>query len=88
MPQAIWYTQDAEYTFNSVPENIRWYLSVALTESGETETFDDLPVYAVNVRFPTNDNDAWLWVSMRMKEYFQEHNGDDFIRAYPAEMIY
>lgn len=87
MPQAIWYTQDADYTFNAVPENIRWYLSVALNE-GETETFDDLPVYAVNVRFPTNDNDSWLWVSMRLKEYFQEHNGDDFIRAYPAEMIY
>ena len=87
MPQAIWYTQDADYAFKYVPENIIWYLSVELNE-GETDTFDDLPVYAVNVRFPTNDNYAWIWVSMRLKEYFQEHNGDDFIRAYPAEMIY
>lgn len=87
MPQAIWYTQDPEYTFNDVPENITWYLSTELND-GEIETFEDLPVYAVNVRFPLNDNDAWLWVSMRVKEYFQEHNGDDFIRVYPAEITY
>ena len=87
MPQAIWYTQDAEYTFNDVPESITWYLS-AMIEEGEYIYFEDLPVYAVNVRFPTDDNDAWLWVSMRIKEYFQEHNGDDFIRDYPAEIIY
>ncbi len=88
MPLAIWYTQDPEYTFNDVPENITWYLSTELNEDGEAVDFEDLPVYAVNVRFPLNDNYAWLWVSMRAKEYFQEHNGDDFIRFYPASILY
>lgn len=88
MPLAIWYTQNAEYTFNDVPENITWHLSVELTEDGTAVTFEDQPVYAVNVRFPLNDNYAWLWVSMRIKECFQEHNGDDFIRFYPSSILY
>ena len=84
MPQAIWYTLDGSFEFNTVPETIsHWYLSTELDRD-----FVEHTVYAINVRFNMNDPNAYAWVMNQIRMYFEEHNGDDFIREFPVEIIY
>ena len=54
MPQAIWYTLDESFEFNTVPETIsHWYISTELDRD-----FNGQTVYSINVRFRLdNPND-------------------------------
>ncbi len=84
MPQAIWYTLDESFEFNTVPDTItHWYLSTELERD-----FNGQSVYAINIRFQLNNPNDYAWVMNQIRMYFEEHNGDDFIRAFPVEIIY
>ena len=84
MPQAIWYTLDESFEFNTVPETIsHWYLSTELDRN-----FNGQTVYAINVRFNMSNPNDYAWVMNHIRMYFEEHDGDDFIREFPVEIIY
>lgn len=84
MPQVIWYTLDEFFEFDTIPETIvDCYLSTEIDRD-----FNGQTVYAINVRYKLNDDDGYNWVMDHVRTYFREHNGDEFIREFPAEIIY
>lgn len=84
MPLATWYTLDESFEFNTVPETINhWYLSTELDRN-----FNGQTVYAINVRFSLNDPNSYAWVMNQIRMYFDDHDGDDFIREFSVEITY
>lgn len=84
MPLATWYTLDESFEFNTVPATIiNWYFSMEFDRN-----FNGQTVYAINVRFNLNDPKGYAWIMDQIRMYFEAHNGDDFIRAFPVEISY